>query len=362
MMSPFGLRKSLVIYLSKYTIYGAELLIKTNMGAVMKTNETAGNIRTDLALENHEMLEDEIDGVEMLTEEDEEAGITVNWVKITNAMGAEAMGKPIGNYITLESASMKENDVEAHEEIMKVLARKLGQLYPLSEDATILVVGLGNWNVTPDALGPKVCAKILVTRHMGDAAPHDLKGHIRSVCALTPGVMGLTGIESGEIIKGVIEKVKPDVVVAIDALAARRTSRINATVQLSDTGINPGAGLGNRRMPLNEETMGVPVIAVGVPTVVDAATLVNDTMDRILETITKETPEGHPFYDMLRNLQEEEKYDFIKKMLDPYEGNMFVTPKEVDEVINRLARIVANALNMALHPGITTADVNRYLN
>jgi spore protease len=234
------------------------------MEVLMKTY----NIRTDLALENHEMLDSETPGVEMLTEEDEEFGIMVNWVKITNEQGAKTMGKPIGSYITLESAAMKENDVETHEEIIKILARKLGQLHPLDKDAQILIVGLGNWNVTPDALGPKVCAKLLVTRHIEDAAPLGLEGRIRSCAALTPGVMGLTGIESGEIIRGVTEKIKPDVVIAIDALAARRTSRINATIQLTDTGINPGAGLGNRRMPLNRETVGVPVIAIGVPTVI----------------------------------------------------------------------------------------------
>jgi spore protease len=319
------------------------------------------NIRTDLALENREMLEDEISGVEMLTEIDEELDIAVNWVKITTEQGAEAMGKPVGSYITLESSAMKENDTETHEEIIKILARKLGQLYPLPEKASILVVGLGNWNVTPDALGPKVCGKILVTRHISDAAPLGLEGRIRSVSALTPGVMGITGIESGEILRGVIDKIKPDAVIAIDALAARKTSRINSTIQISDTGINPGAGLGNKRMPLNKKTMGIPVIAVGVPTVVDAATLVNDTMDRMLSAMSQAAPHGEPFFDMLKNLQEEEKYGMIKEILEPYAGNMFVTPKEVDAVIDRLAYIIANALNIALHPGITTEDVNRYV-
>jgi spore protease len=318
------------------------------------------NIRTDLALENREMFTEDISGVEMLTEEDTEQGITVNWVTINTEEGAQTMGKPVGNYVTLESAAMKENDMDAHEEIMKVLARKLSQLYPLSENATILVVGLGNWNVTPDALGPKVCAKILITRHISDAAPLGLEGRIRPVCALTPGVMGLTGIESSEIIKGVVDKVRPDVVIAIDALAARRTSRINATIQLTDTGINPGSGMGNKRMPLNKETVGIPVIAVGVPTVVDAATLVNDTMDMMLGAM-KEASESQPFFDMLKNLQEEEKYGMIRELLDPYEGNMFVTPKEVDAVIDRLAYIIANALNIALHPGIEIDDVNRYM-
>ena len=232
---------------------------------------TNKNIRTDLALEMRECLYDEtgeeISGVEITVEEDEALGIIVTWVSITDETGSEAMGKPIGNYITLESSSMKENAPETHEEIAKILARKLGRLHNLNEESVILVVGLGNRQVTPDALGPKVCDKLLVTRHMGDAVPEDLQGKLRAVSALTPGVMGITGIETAEIVKGVCEKVKPDLIIAIDALAARRTSRINATIQMSDAGVNPGAGMGNKRTPINEKSMGVPVIAVGVPTV-----------------------------------------------------------------------------------------------
>ncbi|MCL2526886.1 MAG: GPR endopeptidase [Defluviitaleaceae bacterium] len=228
------------------------------------------NIRTDLALENQEHISEsgqELSGVEVTTEEDAELGITVTWVKITNKTGASAMGKPVGNYITIESAAMKENDTCAHEEIIKILARKLGSLHKLNKNAVILIIGLGNWQVTPDALGPKVCEKILVTRHIKDETPEDLKGKVRAVSALSPGVMGLTGIETAEIVKGVAEKVKPDMIIAVDALAARRTNRINATIQISDAGINPGSGLGNKRAAINSETMGVPVIAVGVPTV-----------------------------------------------------------------------------------------------
>jgi len=322
------------------------------------------SIRTDLALEMRESLHDEsgqeISGVEVTLEEDEELEITVNWVSITNEQGSEAMGKPIGNYITLECPYMKENDPEIHEEIAKILARKLGRLHQLSPEAIILIVGLGNRQVTPDALGPKVCESILVTRHLGEDVPDDLKGKLRGVSALAPGVMGITGIETAEIIKGVTEKIKPDLIIAIDALAARRTSRINSTVQISDAGINPGAGLGNRRTPINRESMGVPVIAVGVPTVVDAATLVNDTMDKLLEAMAASMPEGVAFFDMLDSLQDNERYALITEILSS--GNMFVTPKEVDAVIDRLAKIISNTLNIALHPGITQEDVNRYLN
>ena len=333
---------------------------------------TKTEIRTDLALELRENLCDqsettEIPGVEITMEEDEALGVTVTWVEITDENGAESMGKPIGNYITLESQSMKENDPEVHEEIAKILARKLGRLHNLNSEAVILVVGLGNRQVTPDALGPKVCEKILVTRHMdNDILPPELKGQLRAVSAIAPGVMGITGIETAEIVKGVAEKITPDLIIAIDALAARRTSRINATVQISDAGVNPGAGLGNRRTPINRQSMGVPVIAVGVPTVVDAATLVNDTMDKMLSAMAASMPEnlgeeqqGGAFYQMLAGLEDGERYGLIAEILS--DSNMFVTPKEVDAVICRLANIIANTLNIALHPGVRQEDVNRYL-
>lgn len=322
------------------------------------------NIRTDLALETREMLheagasQDEISGVSVETEEKD--GITVTWVRILNEAGVSAMGRPVGNYITIESEAMKENDPEAHETIIQIMAQKLGQLHKLHKDAAVLAAGLGNWQVTPDALGPKVIEKLMVTRHMKELMSEDLQGQMRTVSAIAPGVMGLTGIETGEIIKGVAEKIAPDLIVAIDALAARRTNRINATIQMTDTGINPGAGLGNRRMGLNQDTMGVPVIAIGVPTVVDAATLVNDTMNHMLAEMAKEADKGSAFYQMLHDLEDDEKYGLIKNVLDPYTGNMFVTPKEVDAVIHRLANIIANAVNIALHPGVSQEDINRY--
>ena len=323
------------------------------------------NIRTDLALEQQEMLREgqpdgsEISGVEIETEHLND--ITVTWVKIINEEGAEAMGKSVGNYITIESPAMKENDTDIHEDIIKIMAQKLGQLHNLDKNGSILAAGLGNQHVTPDALGPKVINKLLVTRHMNEIMPDELQNHVRSVAAIAPGVMGTTGIETGEIIKGVAEKIEPDLIIAIDALAARKTSRINATIQMTDTGINPGAGLGNARMRLNKESLGIPVIAIGVPTVVDAATLVNDTMNRMLTEMAREAPKGSAFYEMLRGLEDDEKYGLIRDILDPYAENMFVTPKEVDAVIDRLTNIIANAVNIALHPGVDTGDINKYI-
>lgn len=320
-------------------------------------------VRTDLAIEARELAQESgndeaLDGVTVQTEN--LSHCTITHVRIDTPSGSEKMGKPIGNYITIESDCLKENDIQRHETIMHETAKNISQLAKLKKNATILVVGLGNWNITPDALGPKVISKILVTRHLHDTLPDELTNTVRSVAAISPGVMGITGIETGEIIKGVVAKLKPDLVVAIDALAARKFSRINATIQMSDTGVSPGAGVGNKRMTLDEKSLGVPVIALGVPTVVDAATLVNDTMDRLLAEMIAQTKEGSEFYKMLHSMDTDEKYQLILEILNPYVGNMFVTPKEVDAVIDRLANIIANAINMALHPGITMEDINRY--
>lgn len=325
------------------------------------------SIRTDLAIETREMVRKEQDvevpGVKVTVEEQKDKEITVTWVEIMNEEGANQMGKPIGNYVTVESPLMKENDVEAHEEIIRVLAKQLVKIKKLKEDAVILVVGLGNWNVTPDALGPKVFSRIMVTRHLLAHVPEQIDESVRPVSAIAPGVMGLTGIETSEIVEGVVEKVKPDLVIAIDALASRKTSRVNATIQIADTGVHPGSGVGNKRKGLTEETLGVPVIAIGVPTVVDAATLVNDTIDHIIDAMINEYESSNKesdFYKMLQRLNEQEKYQLIREILNPYVGDLFVTPKEIDAVIDRLAYIISNAINIAFHPGIDLKDINRY--
>lgn len=323
------------------------------------------SIRTDLAIEVTEMItketnEDNIPGVELYIDNIEE--IEISWVKIKDEQGQEAMGKPIGNYVTIESEAMKENDVLTHEKIVNIFSKNLVKLCKLNEDSKILIVGLGNWNVTPDALGPKVISKVLVTRHIKDSLPKEIDEGVRPVSAISPGVMGITGIETAEIVKGVVDRLKPDIVIAIDALATRKTSRINATIQMSDTGIAPGGGMGNKRKMLNKETLGVPVIAIGVPTVVDAGTLVNDTIDLMIDSLVDEIKGGKEFYKMLKDLDKEEKYNLINNILNPYTGNLFVTPKEVDATIERLSKIIANAINIAMHPSIDFDDINRYIN
>lgn len=316
---------------------------------------------TDLALEIAENIckSASVDGVEMKTENCSLENTFVTIVNITNEEGTKAMGKPVGSYITLESSFIKENDISAHEELISVLSRHIKNLCP-EKTHTILVIGLGNYQVTPDSLGPKVVDKILVTRHIKDTVPEDINNSVASVAALAPGVMGMTGIETAEVVKGVTDHVKPDLVIAIDALAARKVSRVNSTIQLSDTGVAPGAGVGNKRSTIDKESLGVPVIAIGVPTVVDAATMANDTIERVIEALLSQSKKGSQFYNMLKDTAEEEKYTLIREVLDPYSENMFVTPKEVDAVIDNLVNIIANSINIALHPGIKLEDINRY--
>ena len=316
---------------------------------------------TDLALEIAELVSKQtpFDGVEMLTEKPKLDNTTITVVKITNENGIKQMNKPKGSYITLESSYIKENEINAHQELIAILSKHIKSLCPQNLN-TVLVIGLGNIYVTPDSLGPKVIEKILVTRHIKETVPNDIANKVLSVSALSPGVMGMTGIETFEVVKGVTDRVKPDLVIAIDALAARKVSRVNSTIQLSDTGVAPGAGVGNKRKEISNKTLGVPVIAIGVPTVVDAATLANDTIENLVNALLNSSNKNSSFYKMLQSMQQEDKYNLIKEVLDPYSENMFVTPKEVDAVIENLVNIISNSINIAIHPGINLDDINKY--
>jgi len=328
------------------------------------------SIRTDLALEAKELFKQqalretmhehgEPPGVEV-----ENAGtdaIKITRVRVVSPTGEASIGKPMGIYITLEVPGLKENDQQLIEETSKTLAKELSSMIKLKEKSTILIVGLGNWNVTPDALGPKVVSSVMVTRHLIEYVPEQVDKGVRPVCAIAPGVLGITGIETGEIIKGIVDRVKPDIIIAIDALASRKMERVSTTIQLADTGIAPGSGVGNKRMELSKNTLGIPVIAIGVPTVVDAATMANDTIDLVLDNMIKQASKGTEFYNMLREINRDEKYELIQEVLKPYVGNLIVTPKEIDDIIERVSKIIANGLNIALHQGITLKDVNRYV-
>lgn len=322
------------------------------------------NVRTDLALEVSEALQkgdvqSKIPGVSIQRLEYKEDHVRIARVHIENDEGAKQMNKPKGTYITIESSDMKENDPDAHAKIIQLFAKELSTLLPQTKNKSVLVVGLGNRNATPDALGPKVAGKVVVTRHIEQKLPWQIDESVCALSALVPGVMGITGIETSEIISGVVSKVNPDYVIVVDALGSRSASRVNTTIQINNTGIEPGAGIGNKRKAINKDNIGCPVIAIGVPTVVDAATLVNDMLDHLIGAMLSET-EDQEFYQMLERLSEKEKYTLVKEVLYPHIGDMFVTPKEIDEVIEYLSNIIANGINIAVHPGIEMDDINRF--
>lgn len=293
-------------------------------------------VRTDLALESREKFLDdnvEIKGVAIKEDYDEEKDIRTTVVKITSEQSARIMGKPVGTYITLEAPNMAVPDEDYHREISKELAVHLRQLADLTKEKSVLIVGLGNRDITPDALGPRVVGNLYINRHV--IKEYGVAGtgqeYVHQVSGIVPGVMAQTGMETQEILEGIISRTKPDLVIAIDALAARSTKRLNCTIQLTDTGINPGSGVGNYRNGLNEKTLGVPVIGIGVPTVVDAATIVHDAISHMLET-----------------LEESEIEEFLRELITPSLHSMFVTPKDVDETVKRLSFTISEGLNLAL--------------
>ncbi len=323
------------------------------------------SIRTDLAIEAKEYFEEEnkrkIPGIEIEVSS-ERKNIKVTKVQITDEIGSAAIGKPIGNYITIETPDFKNRDIDLMEDVSRVLAGELIKLADLKEDSSVLIVGLGNWNITPDALGPKVAEKVMVTRHITEYVPEQIDDSVRPVSAISPGVLGITGIETGEIVQGIINHIKPDLIIAIDALASRKMDRINSTIQISDTGINPGSGVGNNRKELSENSLGVRVIAIGIPTVVDAATMANDTIDMIIEGLIKEGKNNKGLFDMLNNLNREEKTQLINEVFSDEMKNLMVTPKEIDSIIEDISDVSADGLNISLHPGIHMDDLGRFLN
>lgn len=323
-----------------------------------------GHIRTDLAIEAREFYtrkENRQDIPGVIMDVDKKQDITVTRVKIVEEVGARILGKPIGNYITIEVPKLRENDRDLQDEVSDTLSKEIGGIIDIQDDSVILVVGLGNWNVTPDALGPRVIEHLLVTRHIKEYIPEQIDEGVRSVCAIAPGVLGITGIETSEIIRGIVDRIKPDLVIAIDALASRKMDRISTTIQLADTGINPGSGVGNNRKELSQSTLGVPVIAIGIPTVVDAATMASDTIDIVIDSLVKESNQGGEFYNMLKSMDKTEQSSLISEALSPYIGNLMVTPKEIDRLIEDISVVIANGLNIALHPSIDMEEMNRYL-
>ncbi len=312
-------------------------------------------IRTDLALETQEKMQEdnvELKGVRFL-EERVDKNLTISTVVIETENGAKTMGKPKGTYITIEAGNMDEEDEDYHREISVQLAKIIKKLARIKRDEiSVLVVGLGNREVTPDALGPRVVDNLFITRHILKEYGKYAFGQdkVNRISSIVPGVMAQTGMESLEIIKGIIRETKPELVIAVDALAARSTKRLNRTIQVTDTGINPGSGVGNHRHGLNEKSLGVPVISIGIPTVVDAATIVNDTMYNLVNAMTQ-SPAFSQLGNSLEELNDAEKYELIRELLSPNLNAMFVTPKDIDESVKRLSFTISEGLNIAFMGG-----------
>lgn len=352
-------------------------------------------VRTDLAVEAKDMYveqqenpdEQKVKGITI--KEREQDGIRISYVEI-NETGADLLGKKPGSYITIHADGVKRQDTKRQELAAKVLAKELEELIKNNDipiEGKGLIVGLGNWNVTPDALGPMSVEKVLVTSHLFEMEHESVSDGYRPVAAVTPGVMGVTGIETSNIIFGIVDKYQPDFVICIDALASRSIERVNETIQLSNTGIHPGSGVGNKRKEISKETLGVPVIAIGVPTVVDAVTIASDTIDFLLKHFGREwkekddpskslTPAGlslgdkrltdedlpneekrQTFMGIVGTLPDEEKRKLITEVLTPLGHNLMVTPKEVDGFMVDMASVVANGINAALHE---TVDVDNF--
>ncbi|CQR72086.1 Germination protease precursor [Sporomusa ovata DSM 2662] len=315
-------------------------------------------VRTDLALEAREMLtkrvREDIPGVLIETSEDEDAIITR--VSITTPEAERMMGKMQGKYITIEAPGLRYKNTPLQQKIMNFLANELVSMIKLPRNATVLIVGLGNWNVTPDALGPRAAHKIVVTRHLQDMLSPELKDGVRSVCAISPGVLGITGMETGEIIQGIVSKIKPGLVIAIDALAAASSQRVITTVQLASTGIHPGSGVGNKRFGLTQASLGVPVVAIGVPTVVHATTIAMDTINALQEHAA-----FGRYFKSMANLSDQDRHTIVRQVLPEMLGDLMVTPKEVDRLIEDVAAVVAGGINQAMHPNIDYENIHMYL-
>lgn len=293
------------------------------------------HIRTDLALEAHQLWQQnaqkttELPGV--VAREGQREGFKVTTVEILDSRGQEALGKPQGRYVTLELGRLTGRG-EGFAAACHALARELGDMLHLSGDESVMVVGLGNTAITPDAVGPEALDSLIVTRHLREVMPGLFDG-MRRVSALCPGVLASTGVESAEIVRGVVERTRPHKVIVVDALAARSPDRLCTTLQLADSGITPGSGVGNARAAFNRDSLGVPVIAVGVPTVVDAATFAADMCDKVgNDDVT--LPQNEPF---------------------------MVTTKDIDADVKHMAKLIGYGINLALHDGFELEDVISFL-
>lgn len=310
--------------------------------------ENGKQVHTDLALEARESIEEGKEGIPGVYIEEvrhEQSDVKVTRVEILDKRGEKAIGKPIGIYITLEAEQMAVPDEGYHREISKELSFYIKELLKsFGNPRSVLVVGLGNHEVTSDSLGPKVLDNLMITRHLQNTDGKKEKEE-RVISGIIPGVMAQTGMETAEIVRGVVKETKPEAVVVIDALAARSVSRLATTIQLSNTGIQPGSGVGNHRHSLTKESLGIPVIAIGVPTVVAAASIVYDTVDALGELL--EAAGAAEASNAVEGMHMEERYQMVKELIEPRFGPMFVTPGNIDERVKRLSYTISEGINMA---------------
>jgi spore protease len=304
--------------------------------------------RTDLAYEANESIAKKFEGVKFKTQNFKHGEIVE--LEIMDEEAEKAIGKKIGKYITYETKNFKNMSEETRNEVIEILSEKIKNISDLKQER-VLVVGLGNRNITADALGPRTVDKIKVTRQFFKAYNKESDEDYNEVCILAPGVLGITGIETIDTIIGVVEKIKPTLLIIIDALASRKMKRLCSVVQITDAGIEPGSGIGNMQGSLNKDTIGVNVIAIGVPTVVDTATIVNDTIDMMEEVLKDKTDDVGQIMGILSDLEKNEKHMFIKEILSPLYGESIVTPNGIDEQIEILSDVLAESINKAVHPG-----------
>lgn len=388
--------------------------------------EQRGHAYSDLVVEAHELLGASRAGAATLpgvqTETRRHDVATVVRMLIETPEAGRVLGKVPGYYSTIEAEGLRERNEDVHQKISQILAEELAiflQRLGIGPEDPVLVVGLGNWNSTPDSLGPKTVGQLLVTRHLHQMVPPEARGGLRPLSALAPGVLGLTGIETAEIISGVVHRTHPALVVCIDALAARSTRRLATTIQMADTGIHPGSGVGNKRYGITRETLGVPVLAVGVPTVIQAATIISDGMEMLAQQPAAPSwpapaasaawgspapaavpwpspapappgpgpatqppargatpahapgapwssaapsgwsPWGSPFAETGVNLQQ--KQQALRQLLAPFMGDLIVTPKDIDVLVEDMAQTLAAGLNAAFHPSLDLSNVLQYL-
>ncbi|MGE5397804.1 MAG: GPR endopeptidase [Chitinophagales bacterium] len=308
------------------------------------------SLQVDLALEARDLVrgtaDQEIPGVTEDVEQMQNSKITT--IRIQDPAAQQRMGKPVGTYITIEAKNLRIRDPEVQEEVSRAMAGKLQKIVDtLAKDATVLLIGLGNWRATPDALGPKTIEFSPITRHYFKYAPQALVQGMRPVCGMAPGVLGITGIETFEIIKGIVEKIKPSLVIVIDSLSAQNTDRIGTTIQISDTGIQPGSALGSSNQAINQETLGVPVVSIGCPMVVNAAVIANQAIEVYCRN-------NNLKYDPQNSL------NAVKPVLSYFGGTLSVTPKEIDELITNISQVIAYGIAYAMFPDIQREQLELY--